>query len=245
MPGGFQFNRQPMQNAWGGQNNSARYQRDNNNNGPGNNSGNGQQQGGNNPNGQFNRNYNTGGFNQGPSFNSYGKSDGPMDPPRSPQNSGRQGQGPPGQPPRVFSPGPPGQPPRLFSPPPPGHNNNRPGSISNPPQGSPGQPQRVLSPGPRSPTGNLPGSLSGPPAGGQQRPNPFPQGLGYDPARSQGQTAPSSWITNRRIDLPAAAYIAGEGVSSSLDAFVMSIAFVRWHIRLSLILLATSALQDG
>jgi hypothetical protein len=230
MAGGFQFNRQQGQNPWGMQNNSGQYNGNNNNNngpGTGNNFNNGQQQGSNNSNGPWNRNFNNGGSNQGPSYNSYGKSDGPMDPPRGQQNTGRQGQGPPGQPPRLFSPGPPG------------NNNSRPGSSSGPPQGPPGQPQRVFSPGPLSPGNNRPGPLSpgsnrpgsssGPSPGGQQRPNPFPQGLGFDPARSQ-PTAPSTWITNKRLDLPEAAFAAGEGVSSSLVILAVSVISFRLHV---------------
>ncbi|EPE35331.1 hypothetical protein GLAREA_11030 [Glarea lozoyensis ATCC 20868] len=220
MAGGFQFHRQPMQNAWGGSNNNGQF----NNNNQSNQGNQYPNQGGNFHNGPPPGNYNFNGqhpghhmgFSQAPSFNSYGKSDGPMDPPRGQQNpaGGRQGQGPPGQPPRLFSPppsgqpgsrpgsssGPSGQPPRVFSP---GPSQGPPRVFS--PGPSQGQPLRVFSPGPES----------GP--HGQQRVNPFPQGMGYDPARLQA--GPSSWITNRRVDLPGAAYAAGEGVSLLLISF--------------------------
>jgi hypothetical protein len=233
MAGGFgaQFNRQQIQNAYGGQNNSGQYNgnsqnsqlnngNDNNPRQPGNFS-RGQTQDGHYPNGQFNRDYNGGGINQRPSYNFYGKSDGPMDPPKGQQSQASQSQGTPNQPPRLFSPGPPGQ------------NNSRPGSSSGPPQNlQQNQPPRLFSPDPLSPNRSRPSSSSGPPRGQheelQQRQNPFAQGLGYDPAKPQGQEKPYTWVTNTRLDLPAAAHAAGKGVSRSLDFVVLLLHFVSY-----------------
>jgi hypothetical protein len=219
-----------MQNAWGGPNNNGQYNTNNQSNqgnqyqNNGGNFNNGPPQGNYNSSGQFHGQH-MGGFSQAPSFNSYGKSDGPMDPPRGQQSSGRQGQGPPGQPPR------------LFSPPPPGQGGNTPGSSSGP-QGQPprvfspgpsqGQPQRVFSPGPsqgQPPRLFSPGPESGP--RGQQRANPFPPGMGFDPARLQSQAGPSSWITNKRVDLPGTAYAVAEGVSPLLISFPLPYIFSR------------------
>ena len=44
----------------------------------------------------------------------------------------------------------------------------------------------------------------GPPQDGSPRPNPFGQGLGFDPAKPAAK--PESIITNTRVELPAAAY---------------------------------------
>lgn len=43
-------------------------------------------------------------------------------------------------------------------------------------------------------------------------PNPFPQGLGFDPARSNPAAPSQGLITNSRVELPSAAYALDLGV---------------------------------
>lgn len=58
-------------------------------------------------------------------------------------------------------------------------------------------------------------------------PNPFSQGLGFDPAR-QSRPVRESRITNTRVELPAVAYALDQGVSSILlnPSFALIVFFV-------------------
>lgn len=52
-----------------------------------------------------------------------------------------------------------------------------------------------------------------------ERPNPFPQGMGYDPARMGRADETPKVITNSRVELPATAYrLDGQKVSTLIPS---------------------------